>query len=109
MQNAVARNAGDKLMSMISSVYTRLPGKYPETEHLYANVGTWTIIDSALRAKAIRTSGKDEDRLGEEARTGLYVPGVGFDWTQTPIPPAYVKDEAFRIVRARRKEIGLPV
>ena len=50
---------------MIKNVYARLPGKHPETEHLYANVGNWTVIATAIRAKAIRAGGNNEDKLGE--------------------------------------------
>ena len=88
--------------------------KYPEHQPRNLTVGIWTITYTALRARAVRTGGRDEG-LGAEARTGVYVTGAsgtgirGFLWTDTPDPPQYVKDAALAAVKRRRKEHGLPV
>lgn len=85
------------------------PGVHRETDHMYKHVGTWDIVATAMRAKAIRASGFNGVEPRKEAHTGMYVPGAGFEWTHAPAPPAYVKDEAIRIVRRRRRELGLPI
>lgn len=89
---------------------TVMPSRHPELARIQSHVGIWTVTASAVgRAQAIRTGGTNDDKLGEEARTGFYSPNLGLDWTTTPDPPKYVKDAALRIVRARRKELGLPI
>ena len=86
--------------------------KYPEMATRNINVGIWTVVHSALRARAVRTGGRD-DGLGAEARTGLYVAGTtgtrGFQWTDTPEPPKYVKDAALAGLKRQRRELGLPI
>ena len=82
--------------------------KYPESATTITHVGTWSISSNSYRAWAIRTSGRYSD-LGQKARTGMYSPNAGFTWTDTPDPPKYVKETALRVVRARRRHLGMHV
>ena len=81
--------------------------KYPETTLLTFRVGRWTVIHSAIKAKALRSSGH-AGPPDAEAKSGLYIPGHALQWTDSPTPPKYVREAAERAIRRRRREVALP-
>ena len=82
--------------------------RHPELARLHVNLGNYAVIHSAVRAQAIRTGGQDS-RLGEESRTGFYVPGRELVWDAHFALPKYVKDKTLALLRKRRRSLGLPV
>lgn len=83
----------------------------PEMVTASFDEGAWTVIYSALRAKAIYI-GRNDDLLGHDFKTRVYAPGQGLIWSadyNDLALPKYIRERTLRAVRARRRTLRLPV